>query len=126
MKLEEWESGESLREYVARQKARREARREAYLQSRRTEGDPGIFLKEASSLCRDRCGAIPSRRLYELYTQWCMEENLLLVSSRSFFVWMKAHEGEDGIHYTGYVTDSQGKRTRGYRGIRESMEQICI
>ena len=66
----------------------------------------------------DETGSISSRRLYNLYQEWCGDNALTPLSARSFWTYLCQHASEYRLHYTNTIPIGGGKRARGFQGIR--------
>lgn len=68
---------------------------------------------------RYKVGAqIHSKELYWVYESWCRTNNLDALSRRIFNSCVRANCQKYGIRYTENAVNEQGKRARGFIGIR--------
>ena len=75
------------------------------------------FLQSEGYFRFDSAGSASSRALYSRYREWCEDNALNPLSSRSFSQTLEMHPGL-GLRYTTHVPIGNGKMARGYRGIR--------
>lgn len=80
--------------------------------------NPRLFLNTKGLYAYDPFGSISSQELYAIYQDWCLREKLPLFSPREFWSRVKELAPSYCLRYSGQVLDSQGKRVRGFRGIR--------
>lgn len=83
-----------------------------------TEHSISLFLKTEGYFCFDPEGRITSRELYSLYSRWCREQGILPKASRTFLGYLKEHSVEYRVTSLNSVPSENGKRVRGFRGIR--------
>lgn len=76
------------------------------------------FLASQGYIRPDSCGSIPSRKLYELYCQWCHDNALSPLPSRTFISAVTRQAPALGIRYDTNIDDGNGRRVRGFTGIR--------
>lgn len=76
------------------------------------------FLKSEGyiHLCPE--GKTPSKALYESYREWCEDNCTMALSSKSFLSWLRQNQHSWGLHYDGSIPIGNGKRARGFTGIR--------
>lgn len=76
------------------------------------------FMASEGYFRYDETGSISSRRLYNLYQEWCGDNALTPLSARSFWTYLCQHASEYRLHYTNTIPIGGGKRARGFQGIR--------
>lgn len=59
-----------------------------------------------------------SRRLYEVYRDWCEDNALRPLCDRSFWSYLREHAIDYNLDYINHVPIGNGKSARGFRGIR--------
>lgn len=107
-----------------------ERRRQAYLQEQaererilhqeemRFHKNHKLFLETEGLYLYDPDGCISSQELYEIYKNWCIQEELPIKPPREFWLYLKENAPAYRLTYSGNIIDSKGKRSRGFRGIR--------
>ena len=106
------------REEEAR-KYREEMRRREYLHAHSMEE----FMKEKPGFCFDPKGTIPSMVLYGLYETWCTDQNILPEAPRVLLGWLKEDGYTFSIRPCQNLITGDGRRVRGFRGIRLKTEE---
>lgn len=81
------------------------------------------FLKSRGYIVLDRDSSASIRQLYRCYCQWCQDNSLPALSSRSFGESLQIRGTPLGLRYTTNVPTPQGRHVRGYRGIRLAWEE---
>ena len=76
------------------------------------------FLDSTGYIRKDPAGTISSRRLYQLYRDWCMDNEVMSLPSKSFSSYLIANCFPLDITYTNTIPAGGGKLVRGFRGIR--------
>ena len=56
--------------------------------------------------------------LYENYCRWCSANGQIEQKKDMFSVWLKQNQAKYELVYSDYILDVQGKKARGYRGIK--------
>ena len=87
------------------------------LYKKRILDNPRLFLDTKGLYSYDPDGCISSRHLYEIYRSWCIQENIPISTPRTFWLRMKEYAPEYAMTYC-TITGQDGKRYRGFRGIR--------
>lgn len=83
------------------------------------------FLKEGL-LVSDPDGTISSQELYRVYREWCIREGLPIKPPREFWLNIKSAGPAHGISPSGSLKTPEGKRCRGFRGIRVPGEGASV
>ena len=99
-------------------KHREQLHRREYLHSHSME----IFMKEKPGFCFDPKGTIPSMVLYGLYEQWCTDQCIFPESPRVLLGWLKKDGYTLSIRPCQNLITGDGRRVRGFRGIRLKKE----
>lgn len=76
------------------------------------------FMKAQGYHRFDPLGMITCRRLYECYEDWCADNMLRPLSSKSFVSALIAEQETYGIRYSNHVPGGNDREVRGFRGIR--------
>jgi putative DNA primase/helicase len=76
------------------------------------------FMESEHDFKFDASGQIHSQELYWAYQSWCRLNNLDELSRRTFSGYMKSHADDYGIAYSENAVNEQGKRARGFIGMR--------
>ena len=76
------------------------------------------FMESEHDFKFDASGQIHSQELYWAYQSWCRLNSLDELSRRSFSGYLKSHADDYGITYSENAVKEQGKRARGFIGIR--------
>lgn len=76
------------------------------------------FMESEHDFKFDTNGQIHSQELYWAYESWCRLNNLDYLSRKTFTGFLKSHADDYGITYTENAINEQGKRARGFIGIR--------
>jgi putative DNA primase/helicase len=76
------------------------------------------FMGSTGYIAFDYQARTTSKRLYEVYRDWCEDNALRPLSDRSFWSYLREHALELGISYTNHVPIGNGKNARGFQGIR--------
>ena len=66
----------------------------------------------------DEEGTVSSRKLYGLYLEWCDDNAVTPLSGRSFWSYLCQHAGDYQLQYSNAIPIGNGKRVRGFHGIR--------
>ena len=112
---QEEEQRERIRQQELEQWQRQyEARRLLY-------DNPKVFLETDGLYCYDPDGSISSQELYQIYRSWCIAKHIPIESPRTFWVRMREYGPTHALTYS-MVIGSNGKRCRGFRGIRALTE----
>lgn len=96
-----------------------ELRRRQYLYTHSME----VFLKEKEGICFDRSGTITSQELYDIYDRWCTKQDIFPEAPRIFWGWLKESGAEYCIRPCQNLPTPDGRRVRGFRGIRPAPEE---
>ena len=110
--------------------AEEENRRKLWLQYQEERGrkeylyyhSKEVFMKEKEGFCFDRSGTIPSQALYDLYDKWCTKQGIFPETPRAFLGWLKADDAIFCICPCQNISTPDGRRVRGFRGIRLAEE----
>ena len=81
------------------------------------------FLRSRGYIHLDPEGKTSIRALYRCYCQWCQDNSLPALSSRSFGESLQTRGTPLGLRYTTNVPTDQGRHVRGYQGIRLASEE---
>lgn len=76
------------------------------------------FMESEHDFKFDAAGQIHSQELYWAYESWCRLNNLDHLSRKTFTGYLKSHAEDYCITYTENTVNEQGKRARGFIGIR--------
>lgn len=76
------------------------------------------FMESEHDFKFDASGQIHSQELYWAYQSWCRLNSLDELSRRTFSSYLKSHADDYGITYSENAVNEQGKRARGFIGIR--------
>lgn len=76
------------------------------------------FMESEHDFKYDASGQIHSQELYWAYQSWCRLNSLDELSRRTFTGYLKSHADDYGITYTENAVNEQGKRARGFLGVR--------
>ena len=77
-----------------------------------------LFFQTKGLYTYDPEGKITSEELYHIYKQWCLDQEIPLHPPREFWLHAKNHASQYRIVYSTYIPDGNGKRCRGFWGIR--------
>jgi putative DNA primase/helicase len=92
---------------------------EANLLKAESEGNNILdFLGSTGYITFDYNAKTTSRRLYEVYRDWCADNALRPLSDRSFWSYIREHALELDLDYVYHIPIGNGKTARGFRGIR--------
>ena len=64
---------------------------------------------------------ITSRRLYSVYTEWCDDNMMVPLTSKSFSSWIISNCGRLNITYAHDIPGGSGRMVRGFRGITTAL-----
>lgn len=76
------------------------------------------FMESEHDFKYDASGQIHSKELYWAYQSWCRLNNLDELSRRTFTGYLKSHAVDYSITYTENAVNGQGKRARGFLGMK--------
>ena len=76
------------------------------------------FLASTGYIRRDPLGCISSRRLYQVYRDWCIDNEVMSLSSRTFSSYLISNSALLDITYTNTIPAGNERLVRGFRGIR--------
>lgn len=76
------------------------------------------FMESEHNFKFDAAGQIHSQELYWAYESWCRLNNLDYLSRKTFTGYLKSHAEDYCITYTENAVNEQGKRARGFIGIK--------
>ena len=76
------------------------------------------FLQSKGYFTLDPKGSCSSRNLYSLYRDWCEDNSLAVLSTRSFLTSFREASAGMEITYTNHVPIGNGKEARGFLGIK--------
>lgn len=79
--------------------------------------NPLLFLQTEGLYQYDPDGCISSQAMYQIYREWCIREKLPISTPRTFWLRMKEYAPQYALTYCTF-TGTDGKRCRGFRGIR--------
>ena len=91
-----------------------------YRQWIRCEQSVRFFLEEMPGFVYDPTGKLTSRELYALYEAWCIREHLPVKPQREVLLYAKKHAGKYHLIHSTHIPDGNGKRVRGFCGIRRA------
>lgn len=95
-----------------------EKNRRRWLLHQRLYENHRLFMETEGLYVLDPNGSISSQELYDIYRTWCIREELPIKPAREFWLYLKETAPEYRLTYSGNITNSSGKRCRGFRGIR--------
>ena len=93
------------------------------LERRRSEDNIRLFLETPGLYAYDPLGRISSSQLCHLYSNWCLKEQIPLQPLRAFCLCVKKHASQYRLAYAEHIPDGNGKRVRGFRGIRQLLPE---
>ena len=102
---------------------KQEQQRLKELQRRRIEDNIRLFLETPGLYAYDPMGKISSTQLYEIYSNWCLQEEIPIQPLRAFCLYVKKHASHYRLVYAGHIPDGNGKRVRGFQGIRQLLPE---
>ncbi|WP_303800075.1 phage/plasmid primase, P4 family [Ruminococcus flavefaciens] len=76
------------------------------------------FMESEYDFKFDAAGQIHSQELYWAYQSWCRLNSLDELSRRTFTGYLKSHADDYSITYTENAVNEQGRRARGFLGMR--------
>ncbi|SEH78178.1 putative DNA primase/helicase [Ruminococcus flavefaciens] len=76
------------------------------------------FMESEHDFKYDAVGQIHSQELYWAYQSWCRLNSLDELSRRTFTGYLKSHADDYNITYTENAVNEQGRRARGFIGMR--------
>ena len=76
------------------------------------------FLKDNQFVEFDKNSESSTALLYKNYCVWCSANGQIELKKDTFSVWLKQNQAKYGLTYSDYIIDVQGKKARGYRGIK--------
>ena len=85
----------------------------------RCEGDNTLdFMASTGYIWLEPQGQITSKRLYEVYKDWCDDNAVLPLSAKSFSAALIREADTYGLKYSNYIPGGNGRLVRGFQGIR--------
>ena len=82
-----------------------------------------LFFRTEGLYVYDPNGRITSGELYNIYKQWCLAQKIPLHPPREFWLHAKNQAAQYRLVYSTYIPDQNGKRCRGFYGIRALTEE---
>ena len=76
------------------------------------------FMQSEGYISFDRNFSTSSKKLYQVYRDWCDDNSLVALASNSFWNYLTQHSGQYGLQYSKHITIGDGRVVRGFRGIR--------
>lgn len=76
------------------------------------------FLASTGYIRKDPMGCITSRQLYRLYRDWCQDNEVMSLPSKSFSSYLISICQQENLTYTNSINAGNGRMVRGFRGIR--------
>lgn len=76
------------------------------------------FLRSEGYFRFDPEGTVSARALYEVYRDWCDDNNIAPLGTKTVSSFLKQNHLEYGLSYTSHVPIGNGKYARGFKGIR--------
>lgn len=76
------------------------------------------FLGSQGYVRFDPQGKLSSRRLYDIYRDWCEDNMTTALSARTVFSWLQQNASRYGLTFTYHIPGGDGRHVRGYLGIR--------
>lgn len=77
-----------------------------------------LFMQAGDYVRADPSSQVTSKDLYAAYCLWCEENSVLPLRARSFSEYLMTNASDYGIEHVNNVCNAQGRRVRGFRGIR--------
>lgn len=77
-----------------------------------------LFMQAGDYVRIDPSAQETSRDLYAAYCLWCEDNSMMPLRARSFTEYLMTNAPEYGIEYVNNVYNAQGRRVRGFRGLR--------
>ena len=108
------------------QKKMEQYARESLIRHRRymlLEANILLFFQTEGLYEYDPEGRITSGELYGIYKQWCLDQQIPLHPPREFWLHARKHAAQYRLVYSTYIPDRNGKRCRGFYGIRPLQEK---
>ena len=84
---------------------------------KRDANNVGLFMEASEYIEHNAETCISSIDLISLYKLWCDENADLPVKNKTFIEQLKANQDKYGIQYTNNVTNREGRRVRGFKGL---------
>ena len=83
------------------------------------EGNNAVDFMNSEGYFRfDSQGTASSRALYGVYRDWCDDNAVTPMSSNSLIQYLNQNQGRFGLIYSTNISIGNGRRARGYHGIR--------
>lgn len=76
------------------------------------------FLQSEGYIRFDPAAQIPTRRLYEIYKDWCEDNALTPFSCKSFSASLQSNALRFGLRYSNRISGGNGRMVRGFHGLR--------
>ena len=76
------------------------------------------YLKDNQFVEFDKNAECSTAVLYKNYCGWCTANGQIEMKKDMFSVWLKQNQAKYDLIYSDYILDAQGKKARGYRGIK--------
>lgn len=76
------------------------------------------FMDAKGYFSFDPMGRATSRLLYRAYRDWCEDNSLTPLGSKTFSAYLKQNGTDYGLEYTTNIPIGNGRHARGFRGIR--------
>lgn len=90
------------------------------LESMRRGSNITDFMHSEGYILRDPEGSITSRKLYEAYRDWCLDNCHTPLSASTVWAFLAQNASDYGIHPSRGIPIGNGKYARGYVGIRSA------
>ena len=88
----------------------------------RCERSISIFLQEKPGFVYDPDASVTSQELYDAFRAWCRKEELPVKPAREFWMYARQHAFAYQLVYSQNVYNAEGKRVRGFLGLRKTDE----
>ena len=79
------------------------------------------FMESEGYFSYDERATVSSRRLYFVYKDWCDDNNLSPLSTKTFWSFLNQNAEQYGLRYDKNVSIGGGRLVRGFHGIRLDM-----
>jgi len=76
------------------------------------------YLKDNQFVEFDKNAECSTALLYKNYCGWCTANGQIELKKDMFSIWLKQNQAKYELVYSDYILDIQGKKARGYRGIK--------
>ena len=89
------------------------------LQQAESEGNNALDFMDSQGYIRlDPMSEVTCRRLYSIYCEWCDDNSLTPLSSKTFTASLVSAAHRYNIIYSNHIPGGNGRQVRGFRGLR--------